>query len=307
MKKIQIFLLVATASTIFLYKTFATKTTPTYTKEAAVTNTIAQEQTILANAIKVDAPIQNPDFIKKLEKKKIPNAANAYDKIRIKINPNIKSNKEAMFDIITNPNIAKFFITNSAKFGFIGKDNYMIEYYIKTAERDTTEQARILVTGYIRFKNNITPICGYYKINKACTNVEQNNNIELCSRYSVSGEFVFDEKNSNGKHIASYSGTWVSDISIVNNPNKELECYYGYNTISDNNGLLLYGTKQLVNDIERKQDFCFSYSIENIGSDIFNVFYFGDRDVSINQQYADKGWNEMYTNEEWWEMKKETH
>lgn len=289
MKKIPIILISAIAISFFLFRTLANRSTPARVPHQSVTVDHSKPERValktsnsLTSVLTSTKPVYHDKY---------------FDKVAKITNTDIRNEPQAFQRIINNPLFCKMFATKGEVAGFYGKDHYKISYYIRSAQVDPSNKNRILIEGFSKYKKNIRNIKGYFEVECVKVNFDDESDPFYNTNFMIAGVFNFDE-TKHEQPVGKYEGKWVMDLSEVNNPYKELEFAYTKG-VSDGNNLVLNGVWKQAGTDETKQ-VCFSESIEKLGSDIFNAFNYGDREISIRPEFAAKGWTEYYENNEWW-------
>lgn len=291
LKKTPIILLCVAAISFFLYKVIAN------------TSKIKPEISSSKNRIEdpgvpVDSTNKNPSLSNRVLKVGPIQKPTYYDRLETMMQKTLNNDINVFNRLSNNPNLKNLFKSQTSISGFYGKDKYKIDYHISSTKVNPSQPSRILISGLTKYKKNIRSIHGYFEMDAAAINSKDKGDDQLNTNYCVKGHFHFDETFGE-KNVGTYDGTWIADISEIDNDIHSLEFTIPENSFAFENLLLLSGNWQNANKDMTKQ-LCFSQNISAVGADIFKAFSYGDRDVSINEAFASKGWNEYYENEEWW-------
>jgi hypothetical protein len=179
--------------------------------------------------------------------------------------------------------------------GFYGKNNEYIAYYITSAITDKTDKSLIHIKGFDKYKNTVTPMDGDFKIeNVTLLNTED----KTSKSYYINGHWIFNEATA-AKNTGIFEGKFGIDATI--NDDKELYvASYLNNGKTKNNGLLLDGHWTNYNNPNDVKEVTFTANVHQLGNKIFKHFTYGEREETINPEYAKYGWSEEYLYEEWW-------
>lgn len=290
MKKLPILLICVIAVSFFLFRTMANRSKQTSPRtENKVVPPAGLNQASLKTANSMTAAFTSTKAIRHDK---------YFDKVAKITNTKIVNEPYSFRRIVNNPRFSKMFETKREVAGFYGTDHYKIAYHIHSARPDPLIKGRILIKGLSNYKKNIRSINGYFDVKAVAVNFKDESDPVYNTNFLIAGVFHFDEAKKDTK-VGTYEGNWVMDLSEVNNPYKELEFTYAENGISDGNNFLLNGVWQSTS-VEESKSVCFSEVIEKIGSDIFNVFHYGDREIGIRPEFASNGWTDYYENNEWW-------
>lgn len=290
LKKTPILLLCLAAISFFLYKVIAN--TKTNSHEISTQEPKEKEGGSTLDSINANPKLSNRVL------KIIPQKETYYDRLATMMDTKITNDENLRIRLCTNPNLKNLFKTANPVFGFYGEDRYKIDYYIASTKVDPSKPFRILITGQTKYKKNIRDIQGYFDVEAVAINTNDSGGAQLNINYCVKGKFHFDETNE-AKPVGFYDGEWIADVSEIENEIHELEFGIPDKPFALGNELLLSGHWQNGTK-EISKPLCFSQNIIAVGADIFKAFTYGERDVSLNEAFASKGWNDYYENNEWW-------
>jgi hypothetical protein len=216
---------------------------------------------------------------------------------------------DAKQELLQQPKLAQLFESKDrSSFGFFGKNNAMIEYYISSATLSTTKPGAIIVVGKTKFKKTITDFTGEMMIESVSKNSfldkkTLKGNVTY-TNYQIQGTWHFAE-NKNEKFAGEFNGKWQADAYSTD---KWKEMQFGHEgkakSLTNNNDLVLKGTwVSYATPVQTKQ-VSFSNNIGVLGNSMFkNFYYYGDREEGIDPKFAKNGWDHYYDNEEWWAKK----
>ncbi|TGE16442.1 hypothetical protein [Hymenobacter elongatus] len=199
----------------------------------------------------------------------------------------------------------------SAMNGFLGADHYRVEIVLLSVRKDTLRPSIYYVTGKDRFKNRITPFAGtitLQSINDLAIGTAEmrgylDNEKSNAKGYTATGTYIFNEEPAS-KGAGTFSGKVVVDFSLDPNLPDGL-ALFGL-SIPATEASATRGSISLFEGTWRsyhtngQKPVIWAYNFLPIASEVLQDFSIGEREVSINPKYARLGWNEYWTNEEWW-------
>jgi hypothetical protein len=204
--------------------------------------------------------------------------------------------------------------------GFYGSDRYRIEMYFASVEKDSRQSHVYHVTGKSRFKENIVPFAG--KIIIDSVSYIQDPELDQATIENAGFNEVFLARGRfELKEDAAYkgSGIFAGDIFIDLGTRKYEESYEEneidtwttfYKELSNESGVQLVGTSRGAGFLlegnwisyatNKAKPILVAKDIFLISNNILENFMIGERDVVINPKYRKLGWDNYWSNEEWW-------
>ncbi|MCB2408630.1 hypothetical protein [Hymenobacter lucidus] len=199
----------------------------------------------------------------------------------------------------------------SAMNGFLGADHYRMEIVLLSVRKDTLHPGVYHVMGKDRFKKQITPFTGtitLHTINDLAIDPAEmrgylDDEKSNAQGYTATGTYVFNEEPSR-KGAGTFSGKTAVTFSLDPNRPDGLALFGLTIPATEESATrgsisLFEGTWRSYQTNEQKPTI-WAYNFLPIASQVLQNFSIGEREVSINPKYARLGWNEYWTNEEWW-------
>lgn len=208
--------------------------------------------------------------------------------------------------------------------GFYGADRYRIEVYFSSVEKDSGQPDLYHVNGKSRFKENIVPFTGTITIESIRqiqdTTLHQENieNSGFKYVFVTKGKFELKE-DASYKGSGVFAGEVFIDLGIRDFEESyeanEIDTWTTfYKEVSEDTGVQLTGTSRgsgfLLDgnwtsyETGKTKPVLVAKDIFMISNDILENFMIGERDVVINPKYRELGWDNYWSNEEWWNKAK---
>jgi hypothetical protein len=203
--------------------------------------------------------------------------------------------------------------------GFYGADRYRIEMYFAAVEKDSKQPMHYRVAGKSRFKENIVPFAGTLTIESVSrvqdTTLDQAHleNYGFKEIFVAKGKFELKEDTSfSGSGV--FAGEVFIDLGIRNfeasYEANEIDTWTSFYKETEQSGLQLTGLSRgsgfLLDgnwtgyESGKAKPVLIARDIFMISNDILENFMIGERDVVINPKYRQLGWDNYWSNEEWW-------
>ncbi len=185
--------------------------------------------------------------------------------------------------------------------GFYGKDNYRISFFIEKVQKDSSDASHYILSGKTKYKDNIEPFTGEIRLNsmkKAIYEEKYEGENSTQNYYSATGEFKFIEQGAS-------KGTFAGQISldfqgyIADNVHKVVLCRLTNLSEAKGAGFIMKGTWTNANGTLKKP-LLLAGDLFAIANEILPEFSIGERDVEINPKYRHLGWDDYWSNKEWW-------
>jgi hypothetical protein len=204
--------------------------------------------------------------------------------------------------------------------GFYGEDRYRIEMYFATVEKDARQPHIYHVTGKSRFKENIVPFTGKITLETISfiqdANLDQTilENMGFKEVYTAKGTFELKE-DSGFKGSGVFAGEVFIDLGIRkfedSYEENEIDTWTAfYKEVTEESGLQLTGVSRGAGflldgswtsyETSKAKPVLVAKDIFLISTTILENFMIGERDVVINPKYRKLGWDEYWSNDEWW-------
>ncbi|TGE28321.1 hypothetical protein [Hymenobacter metallicola] len=191
--------------------------------------------------------------------------------------------------------------------GFLGADHYRVEVVVLSARKDTLQPEVYYVTGKNRFKGRITPFTGtitlqtVQDLGKDIREYMDDNGD--AKGYTATGTYVFNEEPAS-KGAGTFAGSMAVNFSMDPNRPDGLQLFAldipaVQASPTRGTGLLYEGTWRSYQNRQEKPAL-WAFNFLPIASGVLADFSIGEREMAINPKYAKLGWNEYWTNEEWW-------
>ncbi|MFD2720572.1 hypothetical protein ACFST9_17760 [Hymenobacter monticola] len=186
--------------------------------------------------------------------------------------------------------------------GCYGYDGRRIEFVFTTVQADAHSPGRYLVAGKFRCYGDVTPFRGSVEVQQvqrlsneqAAYSADDENKTPT---YCATGSFALRSTTHHGLG-GEFNGRVALDFKLQAGNRAELATYTS-NPATRNGGLLFDGqwredaTSETAVPVLWKQDIA-------VTRQVLTRFGLGDRSGSINAKYARVGWNNFWSNEEWW-------
>jgi hypothetical protein len=191
--------------------------------------------------------------------------------------------------------------------GFLGADHHRVEIVLLSVQKDTLQPAVYHVSGQDRFRGRVTPFSGTITVQGVQDlGVDVREFMDEKSNakgYTATGTYVFNE-DSASKGAGTFTGKVAVDFTLDPNLADGL-ALFGLTipataaSPTRGTGSLFEGTWRSYQTNEQKPT-TWAYNFLSVASEVLQDFNIGERDVTINPKYAKLGWDEYWTNEEWW-------
>jgi hypothetical protein len=211
-------------------------------------------------------------------------------------------------------------VSGSVFNGFYGADRYRIEMHFASVEKDPAQPHIYHISGKSRFKDNIVPFTGIITVESL--SYIQDTNLDQATLENMGFKEVLTAKGKfELKEEASYTGAGVFageifiDLGIRNFEDayqeNEVDTWTTfYKEVSEDSGIQLTGSSRGAGFLldgnwtsyqtSKTKPVLVAKDIFLISNDILENFMIGERDVVINPKYRQLGWDNYWSNDEWW-------
>ncbi len=186
--------------------------------------------------------------------------------------------------------------------GFYGKDKYRISFFIEKVQKDSSDASHYILSGKTKYKDNIEPFTGEIRLNgmkKAIYEAKYEGEKSTQNYYSTVGEFKFIEQGAS-------KGTFAGQLSLDfqgyrTEDDVQKVSLFRYTNLSEAKGagFIMKGNWTNANGTVQKP-LLLAGDLFAIANEILPEFSIGERDVEINPKYRHLGWDDYWSNKEWW-------
>lgn len=182
--------------------------------------------------------------------------------------------------------------------GFFGADRYRIELVTTRVQRDPQQPGRYQVWGKNRFKGRVTPFTGTLFFTKAAVGTGPSSDWDASNVpvYTATGTYELREDPTR-PGAGTFKGTIAADFTAK--ASGEISEYYGDKDLTKGAGVLYDGTWTSAAG-ETKPAVWVANIWSYHGPQVFQNFIVGERSQHFNAKYAKLGWNNYWSNDEWW-------
>ncbi|MVN77086.1 hypothetical protein GO988_12185 [Hymenobacter sp. HMF4947] len=198
--------------------------------------------------------------------------------------------------------------------GFFGPDHYHFAMVFTQVTRDATDPAVYHVVGKSRYRKNIRPFTGTLTVRQvadlsypgflqALANQQEKAADSLAGRtYTARAQLQLQEEQQENSGL--FEGEVLLDFYAVPNQRSGFVYVFAFEGMDEKlptrgAGLLLRGNRRNVSTGQVKS-FIVAPDVAAVAPYVFKDFMLDERMGEINPKYAKLGWNEFWTNDEWW-------
>jgi hypothetical protein len=193
--------------------------------------------------------------------------------------------------------------------GFLGADHQRIEVVVSEVHRDPHQPARYWLRGQDRYKGCINSFAGSVDLTQVQHQGDKLNGT-LKAAYTATGRFELSEKAAQAA-AGTFQGRIAIDWAVTEDgklmqhtlniriPGSIREYEPSTKTPTRGGGILYEGTWTSATG-QTKPMVWAADLLAYHGPQILSDFVVGGRMLDVNPKYAKLGWNEYYTNDEWW-------
>jgi hypothetical protein len=258
---------------------------------------------------------QSPKVVEKKPNPQLITHKEAVDTMRADTNAPLKAlvfkkmNNRESYEFCKNNDLSCYLKSNYPNNGFFGKDNYRIEFIINDVKRDSFNVNIYHVKGKNRHKNIITNFTGEVKLLGVSTFSDPNldsiayHNMNIEELYALTGEFTLRE-DATSKYSGTFQGKFTSELMKTRETDPQYcrheSWFYSENLPSQGAGYRYEGTWTSYNDTNDTKSVLWASDFFRIANNILKDFSYGEREVNINPEYRNLGWQELWEENEWW-------
>ena len=194
--------------------------------------------------------------------------------------------------------------TGYAQNGFFGPDHYRIELAFAEVRRDPAHPTHYFLRGKDRYKGRITPFAGTFvmsRFDEQPADTSQHEALRLQRQVIGSAEGHFELREETTRlHAGLFQGQL--NIDFVASRNGSLFLDTESEKLPSKGGNITYAGTWTDNNTHRMQPVVWVDDIVAYGNanKVLADFAFVERHPYFNPKYARLGWNNYWSNEEWW-------